>query len=118
MKNFFDVFQRKNKSEIGWPHLVVLLGGFMIFGSLGMGLLIQRNPTIESVDRKTYIFLRQNFHVELMDKLVYPLNFSLLPIGPEGPVFFGVYYVVCLGISGGIKKTTLLVGNSLPGRCP
>lgn len=73
--------------KIHWAHIVVLIVGTVLLGSLGVGLLVQKNPYINFLDVYGYEFVSAHLHTRLLDFLVYPFNFNFLPFGGTGPVY-------------------------------
>lgn len=80
------------KIKLHWIHIVSILIGTVLVGSIGVGLLIQRNTSIDSWDGVLYEFFAHHYHTRIMDILVYPFNFNFLPFGGNGPVFY--YFII------------------------
>lgn len=77
--------------KIHWAYIVVLLAGTILLGSLGVGLLVQKNPYINFLDTYGYEFVSSHLHSRLLDYLIYPFNFNFLPFGGTGPVY--LYFI-------------------------
>lgn len=78
--------------KVHWTHIIVLIVITVLFGSLGVGFLVQKNPYINFLDTYGYEFVSSHLHSHLMDILVYPFNFNFLPFGGTGPVY--LYFLV------------------------
>lgn len=80
------------KIKIHWTVIIILLIATVILGSLGVGLLIQKNPLITFFDTYIYELLAHNWHSKILDIMVYPVNFNFLSWGGSGPVY--LYFIV------------------------
>jgi membrane-associated phospholipid phosphatase len=60
-------------------HIVALLLLLLTIGSVGVGILVQRNPLIQHADVFLYTLISNGPHPEWLNILIQPFNYNFLP---------------------------------------
>lgn len=63
-------------------HVIVLLLLCLTLGSIGVGILVQRNIFLSSLDKYFYQAISGMPRNVILDTLIYPVNFNFLPVMP------------------------------------
>ena len=75
-------------------HILVLFFLTILLGSIGVGILVQKNPYLNSLDAFFYEAIHNGFHHPLIDTIMYPFNYNFLPT--IVPSFFYILFSIFL----------------------
>lgn len=78
-------------------HIAILLAVATLLGSIGIGLIVQTNPLIESFDRELYKAIHKGFYHPVIDYVIHPFNFNFLPAELSPGRMPSYYYFMFLG---------------------
>lgn len=76
-------------------HILMLLMAILIFGSVGIGLFIQRNPLINQFDVSLYKLIH-SYRTPVMNELIKPFNFNWVDWAGPMPTYLYIEVLLAL----------------------
>lgn len=77
-------------------HIVILLILALTVGSIGIGILVQRNILIQGLDNYFYTLIADGPHYDWLDFLIKPFNYNFLPVELSPGRMPSYYYIMFL----------------------
>ncbi len=88
MKNNLIIARIKKHSV----HIIVLLTVSLLLGSVALGIFVQQNPLVRSLDYLGYQLITKGPHPNWLDSLISPFNHNFLPFETSMPNYY--YFMI------------------------